>query len=269
MSRQLPRFPKLLTVAVALTFAACGGVEEKRIRELLNEKGFGTRAQGEATLTNYVTGGDGVLFYVDPTAYMVPDAERLYFLTLPQQVSIDGTILVPYVGPVYVLGQTEQELSALVKGVLQPLFAFELNMQARIINRGKAFYAFGETLAKGRLPMVKGDLTVLEAISTIGTTQLANLGRVQVIRPDAQNPLVVNINIREMILSGNTTYNIQLYDNDIIYVPPTFFGSIARFIEKLLQPLGVAVQALFGLATIQASYRFIQDPDSQGFFFRF
>jgi protein involved in polysaccharide export with SLBB domain len=265
----LPKFPKLFAAALALTLAACGGVEERRIRELLNEKGFGSRAEGVATFTNYVTGGDGVLFYLDPTAYMVPDAERLYFLTLPQQVSIDGTILVPYVGPIYVLGKTEQDLTALVKSVLQPLFAFEINLTARIINRGKAFYAFGETLAKGRLPMVKGDLTILEAISTIGTTELANLGRIQVVRPDAQNPLVIHINIREMITTGNTTYNILLYDNDIIYVPPTFFGSIARFIEKLLQPLGVAVQALFGLATIQASYRYITDPDSSSFFFRF
>ena len=259
----------MLTVAAAVAFAACGGVEERRIRELLNEKGFGSRAEGVATFTNYVTGGDGVMFFMDPTAYMVPDAERLYYLTLPQNVSIDGTILVPYVGPVYVLGKTEQDLTALIKSVLQPLFTFEINLTARIINRGKAFYAFGETLAKGRLPMVKGDLTILEAISTIGTTQLANLGRVQVIRPDAQNPLVVYINMREMITTGNTTYNILLYDNDIIYVPPTFFGSVARFVEKLLQPLGVAVQALFGLATIQASYRYITNPDDQGFFFRF
>lgn len=259
----------LLTAAVAVTLAACGGVEEKRIRELLNEKGFGTRAQGVAPLTNYLTGGDGVLFFVDPTAYMVPDAERLFLLTLPQNLSIDGTIMIPYVGPVYVLGLTEQELTSLVKTALQPLFAFEVNLQARIINRGKAFYAFGETLAKGRLPMVKGDLTILEAISTIGTTGLANLGRVRVIRPDAQNPLTIYVNIREMILTGNTTYNIRLNDNDIIYVPPTFFGSVARFVEKLLQPLGVAVQALFGLATIQASYRFIQDPDNNSFFFRF
>ena len=44
--------------------------------------------------------------------------------------------------------------------------------------------------------MAKGDLTILEAISTIGTTGLANLGRVRVIRPDAQKPLTIHVNIR-------------------------------------------------------------------------
>ena len=53
------------------------------------------------------------------------------------------------------------------------------------------------------------------------------------------------INVREMLVTGNTTYNIALQNNDIIYVPPTFLGHIARLIEKLLEPLNVAVQSLF------------------------
>ena len=79
-------------------------------------------------------------------------------------------------------------------------------------------------------------------------TPSANLGRVRVVRPDAQSPLVVEINFREMIMTGNTTYNIQLRENDIIYVPPTWLGSIGRFIEKLLSPLASVVQAAFGFA---------------------
>ncbi len=67
----------ILGLILALVVTSCTFVEEKRIRELLNEKGFGTRAEGVAPLTNYITGGDGVLFYLDQTAYMVPDAERL------------------------------------------------------------------------------------------------------------------------------------------------------------------------------------------------
>jgi len=71
-----------------------------------------------------------------------------------------------------------------------------------------------------------------------------------------------------MIMTGNTRYNILIEENDFIYIPPTWIGGFSRFIEKLLQPIGVAVQSLLGLATIKASYDLLQGKQTS-FFFRY
>lgn len=252
---------RCLLAFLAIAMTACGGVEEKRIRELLVEKGFGTRAQGVATQENYVAGGDAVVFFLEPTVLVQPGMEQLALLTVPQQVGIDGTIHVPYVGNVMVLGLTERELDDLVGTQLQNFYNVAVPIRSRIVNLGKAFYVFGESLRKGRMPMVKGDMTMLEAIATVGTTPLANIGRIHLIRPDAQNPLVMEVNFREMILTGNTTYNVLIQDNDIIYIPPTLIGMITRFIEKLLQPLNVFVGGMFGLASAKWSYEVLTEDD--------
>ncbi len=47
--------------------AACGSYEDKRIRELLPEKGFGARASGDATVENYVGGRDIIQFLLPPS----------------------------------------------------------------------------------------------------------------------------------------------------------------------------------------------------------
>lgn len=261
---------RCLLAFVVLAMSACGGVEEKRIRELLNEKGFGTRAQGVATLENYVAGGDAVVFFIEPALLVQPGLEQLALLTTPQQVGIDGTIHVPYVGNVMILGLTEPELDNLVGTQLQAIYNVGVPVRSRIVNLGKAFYVFGEGLLKGRMPMVKGDLTILEAIATVGTTPLANMGRIHLIRPDAQNPLVMEINFREMILTGNTTYNVLLQDNDIIYIPPTLIGMITRWVEKILQPLNVVVGGMFGLASAKWSYEVLTNDDfTNNGFYRF
>ena len=263
-------FPgRLALLVLACAMSACVPVEEKRIRELLNEKGFGTRAQGVATYENYIGGGDRIVFLVDPTLLVQPGYEQLALLTQPQLVGIDGTIHIPYVGNVPVLGLTEREVESLVQEQLQGLFTQPITLTARIALSDKAFYSFGETVRNGRIPMRKGDLTFLEAVATVKWTPLANLGRARLIRPDAQNPLVVEINLRELILTGNTTYNVLLQDNDIIYLPPTLIGVITRFIEKLLQPLNVIVNGLFGLARARTSIEVLTNDQflgQRGFF---
>jgi protein involved in polysaccharide export with SLBB domain len=257
----------ILMLCVALC-TACGGYEEKRIRQLLHDKGFGTRAQGDATRENYVGGLDWVQFLLPPNASLQEGAERLAELTALQPVGIDGTIFVPYVGPVYVLGRTETELSALVRTLLRSVVTFPVDLQARIVDSRKWYYAVGEVQLKGRRPM-EPDLTLFDALITAQWTNLANLGRVYLIRPDAENPLVVDVNFREMLTTGNTTANIQLRERDIVYVPPTFLGLVARLLQRVLEPVGLAVRTMLGVAQIRSSYDVVTGERDQNLFFRF
>jgi hypothetical protein len=253
-----------LATAAAL-LPACTTFEDSRVRQLLHEKGFGTRAQGVASAENFVTGGDQVQFIIDPNLYLQPGFEQLYLLAQPQPVQIDGTILVPYVGSVYVLGLKEQELASLVGLQLEGLRSTPIQLQARIISTGKGFYMYGEVETAARyVPLTNGDLTLLDVVTRAPITDLANMGRVKVIKPDAQDPLVVVVNVREILETGNTTFNLRIGHQDIIYIPPTFLGHISRFIEKLLAPIGNVTRAALGLSFARSGidYLFYNEADA-------
>ena len=71
LNQTLRRPSLLLRALVALAvgaLAACGSFEDKRIRELMPEKGFGTRAAGDAAAENYIGGRDLIQFLLPPTA---------------------------------------------------------------------------------------------------------------------------------------------------------------------------------------------------------
>ncbi len=263
----LSRWRALLAVLLAVLLGACGSYEDKRIRELLVEKGFGTRAHGEATKENYVGGRDRLQFLLEPKLLTNRKLARLAELSVPQPIAIDGTIFVPYVGPVDVLGKTEAEVSALVNAQLRATgFPDDFDIQARIVLSDKPFYAVGEVGRKGQWPMTT-DLTLFDAMFLVGWSPLANLGRVYLIRPDAEHPLVIDINFREMMTTGLMTANIPLRERDILYVPPTFLGLVARLLERLLQPLGLAVQSALGLAQAQTSFEVLSGR--QSYYFRY
>ena len=85
---------RCLGIAMAVLLGtSCSGVEEKRIRELLNEKGFGTRAQGIATIENYVSGGDSVPFLPDPGLAVRPAIQAPPLPGAPPAVAVPGAPL--------------------------------------------------------------------------------------------------------------------------------------------------------------------------------
>jgi protein involved in polysaccharide export with SLBB domain len=272
--RRLPSFVRALAAVVLGALAACGSYEDKRIRELMPEKGFGARAAGDAAAENYINGRDLIQFLLPPTALQQPAYARLAELTAPQPVAIDGTIFVPYVGPVAVLGKTEAEAAALVNSQLRAAgVAQDFEIQARIVQvsslSSKWFYAYGEVANKGQI-QIETDLTFFDAMNAAGWTPLANLGRVYLIKPDAEHPLVIDINFREMMTTGLMTMNVPIRERDIILVPPTFLGLLARLLQRFLEPIGLAVQTVLGIAQAQYAYDVVKgDAPNNTIFFRF
>ncbi|MFN6193658.1 MAG: polysaccharide biosynthesis/export family protein [Planctomycetota bacterium] len=268
------RFLRALAALALGVLASCGSYEDKRIRELMPEKGFGARAAGDAAAENYIGGRDLIQFLLPPDALQLPQFARLAELTLPQPIAIDGTIFVPYVGPVAVLGKTEAEAAALVNSQLRAAGVdADFEIQARIVQltslSSKWFYAFGEVAQKGQIP-IETDLTFFDAMTNCGWTPLANLGRVYLIKPDAEHPLVIDINVREMQTTGLMTMNLPIRERDIILVPPTFLGLLARLLQRFLEPIGLAVQTVLGIAQAQFAYDVIRgDAPNNALFFRF
>ena len=229
-----PRSPFLLglvlwTVLAPLLFTGCASstLQDRRILQYLNQEGFGKRYQGNAQEQNYVTIGDAIT-YADTYNADVRGTEV---------VDVDGTIVLPEAGSVFVAGMTRNELESYLTQKLSPYFV-ETDVTVRITTGGaKVFYVWGEVTNPGAKPYL-GDTTVLDAVLAAKPEKFtSNLGRVKVIRADPRNPLVIPVDVAAMWRSGDSTYNVQIQEFDIVYVPPTFLKQIADVVSGILVPV--------------------------------
>ncbi|MCK6446302.1 MAG: polysaccharide biosynthesis/export family protein [Planctomycetes bacterium] len=228
------RLVHLALIALVLGLASCSTAPNKRELQYLNSDGFGNRYTGNAEDQNYVTLGD-TLSIAD--SYH-PELGGAY------TVDIDGTIVLPEVGAVYVAGLTRTELEAFLMQKYSPYFA-KLDIKVRLQTRGKVYFVFGEVGQEGSKPF-PGDLTIFEAVTSARPNpQTANLGRVRLIRADPRDPLVITCNLSEIVETGDSTFNILVSERDIIYVPPTMMAQLGYFLSDLLFPVQKVMQSLF------------------------
>lgn len=217
----------LCAAALAAALCACASTApDKRLLQYLNDDGFGNRYTGNAEEQNYVTIGDTISI----TDAYHPD------LTTTQQVDVDGTVVLREIGAVHVAGQTRSELEAFLMQKYAPYYE-QLDIDVMLGTGGKFFFVFGEVRQEGKQPF-PGDLTVFEAVmDAMPDDRSANLGRVRVIRADPRDPLIIYVNLAEMLEIGDSTFNIHIQERDIIVVPPTFLAEVGYFLTKLLFPV--------------------------------
>jgi protein involved in polysaccharide export with SLBB domain len=228
-----PRLAQLAFVAFVLILSGCSTAPNKRELQYLNTDGFGNRYTGNAEDQNYVTLGDTISI----TDSYHPELGGAY------TVDIDGTVVLPEVGAVYVAGLTRTELEAFLMQKYSPYFA-KLDTKVRLQTRGKVYYIFGEVTGEGAKPF-PGDLTIFEAVTSAGPNeQTANLGRVRLIRADPRDPLVITLNLSDIIDTGDSTFNVLVQERDIIFVPPTMIAQFGYFLSDLLFPVQQVMQSV-------------------------
>ncbi len=200
---------------------------DKRVLQVLNQEGFGKRYTGNAQQENYITIGDTIQ-YVDSYNEGVTGSEI---------VDVDGTIQLPEVGPVFVAGMTRAEAETYLTQKLMPYFTqadVKVNLRS---GGGKVYYVVGEVILPGAKPFL-GDTTVFEAVMLARAEEYtANLGRVRVIRADPRNPVIIPVNLADLWETGDSTYNIQLQEFDIVYVPPTLLQQVADVVSGIIVPI--------------------------------
>jgi protein involved in polysaccharide export with SLBB domain len=222
-------------MAPGLTGCMASGTD-KRILQYLNQEGFGKRYAGNSQDQNYVTIGDTITF-VD--TYNPTEVRGTV------QVDIDGSILIPDAGAVFVAGMTRSELESFLTQKLSPYWV-QTDIKVEIRTGGaRVYYVWGE-VNSGGVKRFLGDTTVFEAVLAAQPTEhTSNLGRVKLIRADPRNPLVIPVNVADMWRSGDSTYNVSLQEFDIIYVPPTVLKQLANFISAIIVPIISPFRALF------------------------
>ncbi len=173
-------------------------------------------------------------------------------------VGIEGRITMEMIGDVMIAGLTTDQVKRKFENKLST-FLREPNVNVsigRIVS--KKFYAAAlDTQGGGYLVKAipyTGDTTLFDVWVAMGSPSslLQDECHVKVIRGDPRRPQVRTINVREMLVGGYTGGNIQIRPNDIVYVPPTFWGSLNR----VLTGISVPFTGLFRISsTIEQSDR--------------
>lgn len=145
----------------------------------------------------------------------------------PISVYADGTITFPYIGSIYVEGQTLLEIR---ENISAKLDAFSDGTTAEVSLYNRFFSILGEAEAD-RILMPKTSMTIFEALA-IGSSlgPYADRSKVSIIRQTDSGSKTKTFDLRSKDIIDTEFYYIQ--PNDVIYVPQLkrkFLGSTTSF----------------------------------------
>ncbi|WP_291287469.1 polysaccharide biosynthesis/export family protein [Flavobacterium sp.] len=130
-------------------------------------------------------------------------------------VDADGTIEMPKIGTINVLGKTVPELKEMLKTDLKKWLVNPI-VDVKVLN--KEIIVLGEVRNPNTVPIDKDYVSLLEMISKTGGFEFyANLKSVKILRQEGENVRVTNL---DLTLGDNIiNRNIQLHPGDIVIVP--------------------------------------------------
>jgi len=130
-------------------------------------------------------------------------------------VDTNGTIEMPKIGTINVLGKTIPELKELLKTDLKKWLVNPI-VDVKVLN--KEIIVLGEVRNPNTVAIDKDHVSLLEMISKTGGFEFyANLKSVKILRQEGKNVKVTNL---DLTLGDNiVNRNIQLHPGDIVIVP--------------------------------------------------
>jgi polysaccharide biosynthesis/export protein len=194
----------------------------------------------------------------------IPSTQSEYLIAPPDTLSIivrpepeikrdlvvrpDGRVSLDLIGDVDVRGRTVADVRAeitrrLKEFIVQPDVTVTLTK-----SESRTFFIFGEVVRPGAYPLI-GDVTALYAFGMAGgSTKFADENSARLVRPTAEGKLVYPVYYKAITRDGDGQTNYALQPGDVIYVPPTWSGTIGYAIQTIFFP----IQALMGLGGSQA-----------------
>jgi len=131
------------------------------------------------------------------------------------QVEEDGSVGLPAIGHVPVVGLTRSEAQKKIETLYKDSLLVNPIIELKIINLKVTL--LGEVKAQGNFPLIKDKTTLVEIIGEAGgLTDKANETNIKIIRGDQRNPKVIIANLND-IQSINDPNNV-LQSGDIIYI---------------------------------------------------
>ena len=183
----------------------------------------------------------GVGDTVDITVYRNTD------LTKSVKIDRSGKFMFPLVGDVTAAGRTAYS----VRDELQEKLAkFIVNPQVTLnvsSTQSQRVLMLGEVKSPGVFTL-DVDLQVTDVVAKAGgLTTDANASEILVIRKDESKMETVKFDMKNALLAGDFTNNIQLKNGDIVYVPTHSLSNVAWFMSKIsaiLSPIVTSESAI-------------------------
>jgi len=188
------------------------------------------------------------------------DRIRIDLFQAPQysgehDLQIDGSLNLPLVGPISVRGQTVEEATATLTRAYSQ-YLRRPNVTISLIRRRPLQIGIaGEVNRPGTYtipiaadnPQLPRVTQLLEAAG--GITQIADLRQVQIRRPQPNGgEQVINVDLWQLVQTGNLAYDVSLRDGDTIVVPETEVNlaeapllNTTSFSADSNQPVNIAV----------------------------
>ncbi len=202
-----------LGVVLSLAIWACGAVAQTSAAT--SDSATSTEAKANksgaaaSADSDYVIGADDLL-------KIVVWKETELTETLP--VRPDGKISMPLLGDVVAAGMTPTELAESIQQKLKKYIADpRVTVVVSAMNSRRVFVT-GEVTHSGAIPLLP-HMTVLQALSTAGFTQFANLKSIYVLRNQGGRQTKLPFNYKDVVKGLRPEENIELKPGDTVVVP--------------------------------------------------
>jgi polysaccharide export outer membrane protein len=162
-----------------------------------------------ASQSDYVIGADDQL-------KIVVWKETELSETLP--VRPDGKISMPLLGDVIAAGMTPMDLAASIQQKLKKYISDPRVTVVVTAMTSQRVFVTGEVAHSGATTLLP-HMTVLQALSSAGFTQFANLKAIYVLRNDGGRQSKIPFNYKEVVKGQHPEQNIELKPGDTIVVP--------------------------------------------------
>jgi len=233
------RLSKCLMALALAALVACTSSPDKRVLQYLNTEGYGNRYPGNSLQDNYLSIGDSIGY-----------KDSYNPISGTGRIAVDGTIDFDEAGRVWVAGMTKEQAEVYLTEKLLAYYT-EADVKVTLQTAYKKYWILGEVGGSGQ-KTISGDLTLFDAVMQAKPKDhTANLGRVRLIRADPVDPIVINANLAQLFVTGDSTFNMVIQDNDIIVIPPTMLAQVGYFISDLIFPFTEVFSSVFqGLMSV-------------------
>jgi polysaccharide export outer membrane protein len=158
---------------------------------------------------DYVIGADDTLHI---SVWKEPD------LTASLPVRPDGKISLPLLNDVPAAGLTPMQLADSITEKLKKYIADPRVTVVVTAMNSQRIYVVGEVVHTGAMPLFP-NMTVLQALSSAGFTQFANLKSIYILRMQNGRQTKLPFNYKEVVKGKDTQQNIVLKPGDQVVVP--------------------------------------------------
>ena len=208
----MKKVTKLACLAL-LGFAAIGMWAQDETEQNMAKpaKAAAPEARGAApeVPAEYVIGADDTLHIA---VWKEPDLSA----TLP--VRPDGKISLPLLNDVPAAGLTPMQLAASITEKLKKYIADPRVTVVVTAMNSRRIFVTGEVTHSGAMPLLPS-MTVLQALSSAGFTQFANVKGVYLLRTENGRQVKLPFNYKEVVKRNHPEQNIMLKPGDTVVVP--------------------------------------------------